>query len=139
MRGTAGDVGSSNGSVGGLGMEYRDWQARGGEQASLSREGSNGHHTMNHTVPMAGPMGRLAAADPRASVPGYSQNILGGMSMNIPEDDVRRLAERESRGLRRDWSHVKGLATVVRVLPPELYEKVMEGNELLEPGSSTSD
>jgi manganese oxidase len=99
------------------------------------------HHTMNHMVSMAGPMGRLAPDDPRARVPGYPQNMAGGMgmgmmSMNVPEDDTRRLAQRESRGMRRDWSHVKGLTTVVRVLPPELFDKVMLGNEPLEPGSS---
>ena len=30
--------------------------------------------------------------------------------------------------MRRDWSHVKGLTTVVRVLPPDLYDKVMNGD-----------
>ena len=94
------------------------------------------HHTMNHMVSMAGPMGRLAADDPRASEPGYPQNMSGGVAMSIPEDDVRRLAQRESRGMRRDWSHVKGLTTVVRVLPPEPYDKVMLGTEPLEPGAS---
>jgi FtsP/CotA-like multicopper oxidase with cupredoxin domain len=99
------------------------------------------HHTMNHMVSMAGPMGRLAPDDPRARVPGFPQNMAGGMgmgmmNMNVPEDDKRRLAQRESRGMRRDWSHVKGLTTVVRVLPPELFDKVMLGDEPLEPGSS---
>jgi FtsP/CotA-like multicopper oxidase with cupredoxin domain len=96
------------------------------------------HHTMNHMVSMAGPMGRLAPDDPRAGVPGYPQNMSGGMGMmmNIPEDDVRRLAKREARGMRQNWSHVNGLTTIVRVLPPELYDKVMLGNEPLEPGSS---
>ena len=34
--------------------------------------------------------------------------------------------------MRRDWSHVKGLTTVVRVLPPDLYDKVMQGDEPLD-------
>jgi manganese oxidase len=95
------------------------------------------HHTMNHMVSMAGPMGRLAPDDPRGRVPGYPQGM-GGMSMNmmIPEDDTRRLAQRESRGMRRDWSHVKGLTTIVRVLPPDLYDKVLTGTEPLPSGSS---
>ena len=38
--------------------------------------------------------------------------------------------------MRRDWSHVKGLTTIVRVLPPDLYDKVMTGDEPLPPGSS---
>jgi FtsP/CotA-like multicopper oxidase with cupredoxin domain len=98
------------------------------------------HHTMNHMVSMAGPMMRIPPDDPRASVPGFPQNMAGGMTMNmnmnIPEDDERRLANRESRGMRRDWTHVKGLTTVVRVLPADLYDKVMQGTEPLAPGSS---
>jgi hypothetical protein len=94
------------------------------------------HHTMNHMVPMAGPMMRLKEGDPRARVPGYPQNMEGGMAMMIAEDDPRPLRKRETRGMRHDWSHVKGLTTVVRVLPPELYDQVMTGNEPLPPGSS---
>ena len=58
------------------------------------------------------------------------------MEMSIPEDDLRPLARREARGMRRDWSHIKGLTTIVRVLPPDLYDKVMTGDEPLPPGSS---
>ena len=58
------------------------------------------------------------------------------MYMNIQEFDTQRLARREARGMRRDWSHVKGLTTVVRVLPGDLFDKVMLGNDPLEPGSS---
>jgi FtsP/CotA-like multicopper oxidase with cupredoxin domain len=94
------------------------------------------HHTMNHMVPMAGPMMRPGPNDPRGRVPGYPQNMEGGMSMMIPEDDPRPLEKREARGMRRDWSHIKGLTTIVRVLPPELYDQVMTGNERLPPGSS---
>ncbi len=100
------------------------------------------HHMMNHMVSMAGPMMRVPLDDTRAGVPGFPQNMEGGMSMgtdmkmSVPEDDLRPLAKRESRGMRRDWSHIKGLTTVVRVLPPDLYDKVMTGNEPLPPGSS---
>jgi FtsP/CotA-like multicopper oxidase with cupredoxin domain len=99
------------------------------------------HHTMNHMVSMAGPMSRVDPDDPRARVPGFPQGMgnMGsqmGMEMTIPEDDPRPLAKRESRGMRRDWSHIKGLTTVVRVLPPDLYDKVMLGDEPLPPGSS---
>jgi FtsP/CotA-like multicopper oxidase with cupredoxin domain len=73
------------------------------------------HHTMNHMVSMAGPMTRVAPDDPRGRVPGYPQNMEAGMGMEIPEDDVRQLARREARGMRRDWSHIKGLTTIVRV------------------------
>jgi FtsP/CotA-like multicopper oxidase with cupredoxin domain len=94
------------------------------------------HHTMNHMVSMAGPMMRVAPDDPRGRVPGFPQNMAAGMDMKIPEDDPRALEFREARGLRRDWSHIKGLSTIVRVLPPDLYERVMSGTEPLPPGSS---
>jgi FtsP/CotA-like multicopper oxidase with cupredoxin domain len=94
------------------------------------------HHTMNHMVSMAGPMARVGPGDPRGRVPGYPQNMEGGMAMTIAEDDARRLPRREARGMRTDWSHVKGLTTIVRVLPPDLYDKVMTGDEPLPPGSS---
>jgi hypothetical protein len=94
------------------------------------------HHVMNHMVSMAGPMTRLEPGDPRGQVPGYPQNMEGGMGMSIPEDDIRPLARRQSRGMRRDWSHIKGLTTIVRVLPGDLYDRVMSGNEPLPPGSS---
>jgi FtsP/CotA-like multicopper oxidase with cupredoxin domain len=94
------------------------------------------HHTMNHMVSMAGPMMRVAPTDPRGWVPGFPQNMAGGMAMTIPEDDAARLEKRETRGMRRDWSHVKGLTTIVRVLPPDLYDRVMLGDEPLPPGSS---
>jgi manganese oxidase len=114
------------------------------------------HHTMNHMVSMAGPMMRVPPDDPRGRVPGFPQNMEGGMDagmsmempigsakgegmamdMAIPEDDLRPLARREARGMRRDWSHVKGLTTIVRVLPPDLYDKVMTSDEPLPPGSS---
>jgi FtsP/CotA-like multicopper oxidase with cupredoxin domain len=114
------------------------------------------HHTMNHMVSMAGPMMRVPPDDPRARVPGFPQNMAGGMSMptnggmqmddgmdmeggdgmSIPEDDTRALARRESRGMRRDWSHIRGLTTVVRVLPADLYDRVVSGDDPLPPGSS---
>jgi FtsP/CotA-like multicopper oxidase with cupredoxin domain len=96
------------------------------------------HHTMNHMVSMAGPMMRVDPGDPRGQVPGFPQNMESGMkmAMEIPEDDPRPLEKRQARGMRRDWSHVKGLTTIVRVLPPALYDQVTSGNEPLPPGSS---
>jgi FtsP/CotA-like multicopper oxidase with cupredoxin domain len=99
------------------------------------------HHVMNHMVSMAGPMTRVGPDDARSLVPGYPQNMEGGMkmegmSMDVPEDDQRPLRKREARGMRRDWSHVKGLTTIVRVLPPDLYDRVMTGDEPLPAGAS---
>ena len=44
-------------------------------------------------------------------------------------DDMARVeGRRETRGMRPGWSMgVEGLTTVLRVLPPELYDKIMGG------------
>lgn len=83
------------------------------------------HHMMNHMVSMAGPMMRqLPKDDPRYRVPGYPQ----GMAMSLSPEEVAKVTKPETRGMRAHWYNaVKGLFTVVRVLPPELYDKVVTG------------
>ena len=40
--------------------------------------------------------------------------------------------------MRRDWyTGLEGLMTVVRILPPDLYDAVMAGDAPVEPGAST--
>ena len=42
-----------------------------------------------------------------------------------------------TRGMREHWPMgVMGLMTVVRVLPPDLYDKVISGEEEVTPGAS---
>ena len=68
-------------------------------------------------------------------VPGYPQDMLG-MAMLSPEE-IKRLQKPETRGMRAEWYNgVMGLMTVVRVLPPDLYEKVMSGEGEVKPGAS---
>ena len=71
-------------------------------------------------------------------VPGYPQGMMD-MPMEMPEEKLRKLTgKRETRGMRRDWyTGVEGLMTVVRVLPPDLYEQVMQGEGEVSPGAST--
>ena len=60
-------------------------------------------------------------------VPGYPQGMMD-MPVQMSEAQIRKLNKRETRGMRRDWhTGVEGLMTVVRVLPPDLYERVMSG------------
>jgi len=61
------------------------------------------------------------------------------MPVEMPAEKVRKLTDkRETRGMRRDWyTGVEGLMTVVRVLPPDLYEQVMRGEGEVPPGAST--
>jgi hypothetical protein len=60
----------------------------------------------------------------------------GGMGMTMREADPRQLNKPETRGMRRDWTNIKGLTTIVRVLPPDVYDKVVSGRGELPPGSS---
>jgi FtsP/CotA-like multicopper oxidase with cupredoxin domain len=69
-------------------------------------------------------------------VPGYPADMMD-MPMHFSEEDLRKLNKPETRGMRRNWFHgIEALHTVVRVLPPELYEKVVSGKGEVEPGAS---
>lgn len=47
------------------------------------------------------------------------------------------MGRRETRGMRKGWQMgVKGLMTVLRVLPDDLYKKVMESDEPVKPGET---
>ena len=110
------------------------------------------HHMMNHMVEQVGPRIRedsdlshyrtdLASRprvryphhDRRFLVPGYPQ-MMQGMSMS--DDALKKInGRRETRGMRHHWHKgVKGLMTVVRVLPDDLYDLVMNRDEEVEPG-----
>ena len=112
------------------------------------------HHMMNHMVSPVGPTMRpehtvdaylssldrpppvpMRKDDPRSSTPGYPQEM---MHMGHNADSMREiLGRREVRGMRAGWHMgVMGLMTVLRVLPPELYDLVMESDDPIEPGIS---
>tara|TARA_R100001132_G_C3270429_1_gene92600 strand:- start:477 stop:812 length:336 start_codon:yes stop_codon:yes gene_type:complete len=61
-------------------------------------------------------------------------------SMPMTKEDMRKInGRREVQGMREGWfKSVKGLFTVMRVLPPDLYDKVMNTDEPIPPNSSTS-
>jgi len=92
---------------------------------------------------MAMPGMQGGTADPHAGhgangpkVPGFPQDMFDMVSYS-PEELKKINAKRETRGFRRDWyKGIEGLMTVVRVLPPELYDKVMSGEGEVEPGAS---
>ena len=73
-----------------------------------------------------------------SKVPGYPQGMMD-MPMELSKSHLKKLTgKRETQGMRRDWyTGVEGLMTVVRVLPPDLYEKVMSGEGDVIPGAST--
>jgi len=71
-------------------------------------------------------------------VPGYPQGMMD-MPADLSDAKLKKLTgKRETRGMRRDWyTGVEGLMTVVRILPPDLYDRVMAGAEEVPPGAST--
>jgi len=110
------------------------------------------HHMMNHMVRQSGPriregdsvdryMGSLTMrpkvkfphTDSGFAVPGYPQMR---MSKEFSVDELAKIhGRREVRGMRAEWHKaVKGMMTVVRVLPEDLYNKVMHSHEVIEPG-----
>ncbi|MGE0827313.1 MAG: copper oxidase [Candidatus Binatia bacterium] len=110
------------------------------------------HHMMNHMVRQVGPRIRgevdvskyLAALpnrpsvesdlqDPRFAVTGYPQKMQG---MTMSKEARHKInAKREVGGMRHNWHEgPKGLMTVLRVLPEDLYERVMHGTAEIPPG-----
>ncbi|WP_339731303.1 copper oxidase [uncultured Gimesia sp.] len=94
------------------------------------------HHMMNHMVSQVGPIIRQEKNKAGFEVPGFPQMM---SSAKWSKEELHRItSRRETQGMREGWYHgVKGLFTVLRVLPPELYDKVMHTNDPIPPNSST--
>tara|TARA_R110001592_G_scaffold189962_1_gene435588 strand:- start:71 stop:562 length:492 start_codon:yes stop_codon:yes gene_type:complete len=111
------------------------------------------HHMMNHMTRQVGPRIRKGVNvdrylqntstrpavdytrnDPGFDTPGYPQKMLG-MERTMPQMEAI-WNRREVRGMRANYPMaVKGLMTVLRVLPDDLYKLVMESNEPVEKGA----
>ena len=79
-------------------------------------------------------MGRDASGRP---APGFPAGMMDMPAEWTPEQ-LKKINAPETRGMRRDWyTGVEGLMTVVRILPPELYERVLSGGGAIPPGAST--
>jgi hypothetical protein len=69
-------------------------------------------------------------------VPGYPADMMDMMGM-FSEADQKKLNKPQTRGMRRNWfAGIEALHTVVRVLPPDLYDKVVSGKGEVEAGAS---
>jgi FtsP/CotA-like multicopper oxidase with cupredoxin domain len=69
-------------------------------------------------------------------VPGYPADMME-MPMPYSAADLQKLNKPETRGMRRNWFHgIEALHTIVRVLPPDLYDKVVSSKGDIEPGAS---
>ena len=83
-------------------------------------EGHEGHH-----------MGK-----PGERVPGFPQDMMDMHGLVSPAE-LKQLTKPQTRGMRRNWFEgIEALHTIVRVLPPELYDKVVSGKGEVEPGAS---
>jgi hypothetical protein len=101
-----------------------------GEQTSIDRAVGN----MTVMPPTGGGHGVHSMSGRR--VPGSPVGMLD-MPVEWTPEQIRKLNKRETRGMRRDWyTGVEGLFTVVRVLPPDLFEQVMSGHGDIPPGAS---
>jgi hypothetical protein len=69
-------------------------------------------------------------------VPGYPQE--SGMHAMMSKEQIEKVVSNPlTRGMAPQWyMGVMGLMTVVRVLPPELYEKVISGKDRIPAGAS---
>lgn len=72
--------------------------------------------------------------DPGFATPGYPQEM---KSMNMSDSMMEAVwNRREVQGMRATWPmSIMGLMTALRVLPEDLYHKVMETDEHIEKGS----
>jgi hypothetical protein len=69
-------------------------------------------------------------------VPGYPQDMMGMHGAMSPEQ-MTKVKSPLTRGMRNNWPiGVMAMMTVVRVLPEELYEQVVNGTDPIEPGAS---
>jgi FtsP/CotA-like multicopper oxidase with cupredoxin domain len=99
-----------------------------GEQTSNERAVRTGSQEMGPHAGHGGGNGRR--------VPGFPADMMDMMGM-MPEAERRKLEKPETRGMRRNWfTGVEALHTVVRVLPPELYDQVVSGKGEVKPGAS---
>jgi hypothetical protein len=99
------------------------------------------HHMMNHMISGVGPDSRAQAKntnelDPRYKIPGFPQ-MTGMHAMMSAEQKKKLNANPLTRGMAPEWSmHLQALHTVVRVLPDDLYNRVVTGKGDIMPGAS---
>tara|TARA_R110002111_G_scaffold177322_1_gene243458 strand:- start:99894 stop:101246 length:1353 start_codon:yes stop_codon:yes gene_type:complete len=93
------------------------------------------HHMMNHMVSQVGPIIRQMETKHGSKVPGYPQMM---SSAKWTKEELHQItSRRETQGMREGWYHgVHGLFTLLRVLPPELYDKLMTTDDPIPPNSS---
>ena len=70
-------------------------------------------------------------------VPGYPQDMMDMREMMMSPEDMKKTKAPLTRGMRGNWQiGVMAMMTVLRVLPDELYDKVVSGKGDIKPGAS---
>jgi hypothetical protein len=135
---TRGGMPAGNNAASGMGMTQGGPALARENGASIGR--GMGEQTSNERAVRTGPQemsqhgGHGAPAGSR--VPGFPADMMDMMGM-FSEAEVQKLNKPETRGMRRNWfAGVEALHTIVRVLPPELYDQVVSGQGDIPPGAS---
>jgi FtsP/CotA-like multicopper oxidase with cupredoxin domain len=103
-----------------------------GEQTVPERAVGNGMKMDTGKSEEGGHAGHGGAAK---KVPGFPQDMFD--MVEYSEAALKKLNKPETRGMRKDWyKGVEALMTVVRVLPPDLYKKVVSSKGDVPPGAS---
>ena len=89
---------------------------------------------LDHGDEVVGP-GHAGHGGAQKKVPGSPQDMFE--MTEYSQTALKKLNKAETRGMRKDWyKGVEALMTVVRVLPSDLYEKVVSGKGEVAPGAS---
>ena len=73
-------------------------------------------------------LGGIDYNDPRWHVPGFPQDMMNMKEMMTSEEALKKITKPETNGMRHNWHiGVRAMMTVMRVLPDDLYEKVING------------
>ncbi|MBM3728857.1 MAG: copper oxidase [Acidobacteria bacterium] len=89
--------------------------------AAAGHQGHQGHAMPKPGDPLGDPMQPFSKDDPeKKKIPGYPQDMWMVMDEVIPPKP-------ENHGLRKGWTgSMMGMMTLVRVVTPEVYDKIME-------------
>ena len=94
------------------------------------------HHTANHMVSQVGPHIRDPKLEAAREIPAFPQLMQGKMPMN-PTMMKKIAGRRETQGMSDQWfKGSKGMMTIIRVLPEELYTKITQTNLPIPVGAS---
>jgi hypothetical protein len=101
------------------------------------QQGMGGHSDHGGHGGSMGGMQHGGHGSPTGSrVPGFPADMMDMMGM-FSEADLKKINKPETRGMRRNWfAGVEALHTIVRVLPPDLYDQIVSGMGDVPPGAS---